>query len=188
MPQPCRVADLHREDGSQVVRDGDDLQHGYYLSKVNGLQGPAVDKSAAGSSDVPDVHEVTRLAVVLIRGLDVGQATNAAALLAGGLRCAAFREPVSDADGVPHVAVCSNVPVLVARSKGQLLRVLTEALNEGLAAVALSGEATGFSNDFDSYKAAVVSSATGDLGLVGVAIYGPHDTVRRLTRSQSVYR
>ncbi|MBK9964837.1 MAG: DUF2000 family protein [Holophagales bacterium] len=133
-------------------------------------------------------EELKRLAVVLHPSLDAGQAANAAAIVAGGLRCEAFAEPIQDAAGVPHAAISCNVVVLKAKSAGQLVRLVDPARELSIGWVVFTRKGTSLSNSFHEYQLLVKNSRAEDLETIAVGIFGTDEAVRALTRAFSVYR
>ena len=133
------------------------------------------------------IEETKRLAVVLGPSLAAGPAANVAAIVAGGLRCAAFSEPIRDASGTPHSAVRWNVIVLKTKSSGQLRTLVEAAKVEPVELVVFSRSGASLSNSFPEYEALVKAARTEDLEVTGVGLFGPDAVVRALTRSFSVY-
>lgn len=131
---------------------------------------------------------VRRLAVVLHRDLEAGQACNAAAIVIGGLRCDAFAAPVNDADGHPHAAIRWNMPILKARNASQLRRLLATARQEGVQAVAFTEVGQEFSNNVGSYADHIRGHEIEALPVVAVGLFGDHAKIRELTKSFSVFR
>jgi hypothetical protein len=129
-----------------------------------------------------------RLAVVLHPSLESGAAANAAAIVAGGLRCEAFEPPVADADGHQHAAVRWNVVVLKARSAGHLKKVLAAARGESVRAVAFTTRGQELSNSFEQYREELSRQHTDALDVVAVGLYGPDAAVRSLTRPFSLFK
>lgn len=133
-----------------------------------------------------DEEQKMRLAVVLDRRLPPGPAANAAAIVAGGLS-AGFGPAVIDADGNAHAAILWNLVVLKADSSGRLAKLLNAAHADSVKAVAFSSRGRELSNSFSSYEREIRAASTADLEIVAVALYGPEETVRALTRSFSLF-
>lgn len=128
-----------------------------------------------------------RLAVVLQKSLAGGRAANVAAVVVGGLKCQAFGEPVKDLDGNRHAAIKWNMPVLRAKTNGQLLKLLNAASAMGVESVAFCDEGRSMSNSFVEYISVVTSHKTEHLSIVGVGLFGDDAAVRELTRQFSIY-
>jgi len=131
---------------------------------------------------------LVRLAIVLHPSLEAGEGANVASVLAGGIRCAGFTDPITDSSGVRHVAVIGNVVVLRAKTGGQLSTLLAAAAAEALDAVVFTRRGQELSNQYEVYRRDVIAGEADGLGVMGVAVFGADEVVRRLTRSCSLFR
>lgn len=131
--------------------------------------------------------EPKRLAAVLHKSLSGGSAANVTAVVVGGLRCLGFTEPVNDMNGVRHAGMMWNMPVLKAKTSGQLRKLLKQAHASGIETVAFTEEGRSLSNSFDTYCELVRSRTTEDLTIVGVGLFGKDAEIRELTRQFSLF-
>jgi hypothetical protein len=129
-----------------------------------------------------------RFAVVLHGDLDAGGAANAAAIVIGGLRSEGFGPPVTDLDGNPHAAVRWNMPILKAKTRGQLSSLLVRARSGGLLCTAFTRQGRDLSNSFDEYARTIAAASAEQLDILAVGLFGPDDEIRALTRAFSVFR
>lgn len=126
-----------------------------------------------------------RFAIVLDGKLSPGPAANAAAIVAGGLS-AGFGPAVEDADGNSHSAILWNLVVLKADSSRRLVRLIDAARTDSVKAVAFTSRGRELSNSFATYQKEIRAARTADLDVIAVALYGPEEKVRALTRSFSL--
>jgi hypothetical protein len=129
-----------------------------------------------------------RAAVVLHPALDAGEGSNVTGILVGGLRCDAFTEAIVDLNGTRHAAISCNLVVLRAKTEGQLHTCAAAAQLPPLKSVVFTRCGQRLSNSFDTYREQVVQGTLRELGIVGVALFGPDEDIRRLTRQFSVFR
>lgn len=133
-------------------------------------------------------NEQQRVAVVLSPSVEYGSAANLAAIVVGGLKCAAFIAPIADQDNNYHVSIYWNVVILKAKTGGQVKKVLLEAKLKGLEVVIFTEEGRALSNSYPIYKELVENHKTEELNVLVVGLFGDDDVVRELTKSLSVFK
>ncbi|WP_413471654.1 DUF2000 family protein [Streptomyces sp. MB09-02B] len=149
---------------------------------------------ASGATAVPSVGTPpmrfdTKIAVLLRDDLATWQRLNVTSFLVSGIGQRipeVIGEPYEDADGVAYLPMFRQ-PVLVFEATKEVLkaahaRVLSRALPRALFTSDLF--ATG--NDRDN-RAAVRSVATGELDLVGLAVYGPRNGVDKVVKGARMH-
>src|SRR5215471_3491427 len=143
--------------------------------------------SATANRTVPRLRTV----IVVDRDLPPGRAANAAAVLALSLGANHPDMPgpdLVDADGGRHPGLFPDgLPILAARTlEVARLRDAAAADPEGLLVdFPAAGQTT---NDYEKFRAMVATTKPDELRYVGVALRGPADTVRTLTRRLSLLR
>jgi hypothetical protein len=137
-------------------------------------------------TDTTEKSQQMRLTVVLDRKLSPGPAANAAAIVIGGLS-AGFGPSVEDLSGNAHAAILWNLVVLKADSSQRLVKLLDAARTNSVKTVAFSTRGQALSNSFLAYEREIQAASTADLEIVAVALYGPEEKVRALTRSFSLF-
>jgi hypothetical protein len=128
-----------------------------------------------------------RVAVVLRPGLRGGEAANAAAIVTAGLRCEAFTNPVTDKTGTAHAAVVWNVVILSAKNSSHMDRILADARETPVAAIAFTAEGRGLNNSFDEYVSLLADRSTSEMTVLAIGLFGVDAEVRALTRKCSVF-
>jgi hypothetical protein len=128
-----------------------------------------------------------RVAVVLRPGLRGGEAANAAAIVTAGLRCEAFTNPVTDKTGTAHAAVVWNVVILSAKNSSHMDRILADARETRVAAIAFTAEGRGLNNSFDEYVSLLAERSTSEMTVLAIGLFGVDAEVRALTRKCSVF-
>ncbi|WP_155058026.1 DUF2000 domain-containing protein [Streptomyces blattellae] len=131
----------------------------------------------------------TKIAVLLRDDLEPWQRLNVTAFLVSGLGTQlpeVIGEPYEDADGVPYLPMFRQ-PVLVFEATKETLtaahaRVLSRSLPRALFTPDLF--ATGHDRD---NRAAVRAVPTGELDLVGLAVYGPRNAVDKAVKGARMH-
>jgi hypothetical protein len=145
--------------------------------------------AATSASTPPPTRFDTKIAVLLRDDLATWQRLNVTSFLVSGIGPAipeVIGEPYEDADKVAYLPMFRQ-PVLVFEATKEVLktahaRVLSRALPRALFTSDLF--ATG--NDHDN-RAAVRSVATGELDLVGLAVYGPRNGVDKVVKGARMH-
>ena len=133
-----------------------------------------------------------RTAIVLRDGLPAGQIANVAAILMGevvrALPNTFGASSVSDRDGLAHAAPQFSVVILRATGSGQLVNTASSiiATQPSLVVRVFSEIGQRLNNAYAQYVEQVSDAATLETNLVGIAISGPDEAVRRVTKKFSV--
>ena len=132
----------------------------------------------------PPVRFPTKIAVLLRDDLLVWQRLNVTAFLVSGIATAApevIGEPYADADAVTYLPMFRQ-PVLVFEGGKELLTAAhSRALGRDVAMSIFTSDLFATGNDADN-RAAVRAVRTGSLDLVGLAVYGPRNTIDKITK------
>jgi hypothetical protein len=131
---------------------------------------------------------MTRCVVVVDETLAPGLAANAAAVMAVTLGSRVpdlVGEDFTDGAGEPHAGlITTGLPVLRApAAELRALRARALQAEVGVIGMPAFGHQT---NDYEEFRALVAETDTPDY--LGLALYGPHKTVRRLTGSLGLLR
>ncbi|MFJ3337223.1 DUF2000 family protein [Streptomyces sp. NPDC086766] len=131
----------------------------------------------------------TKIAVLLRADLEPWQRLNVTAFLVSGLGTAVpevVGEPYEDADGVPYLSMFRQ-PVLVFEGTGKTLTAAhARALCRALPRAVFTGDLFTTGNDRDN-RAAVRAVPTGELDLVGLAVYGPRNAVDKVLKGARMH-
>ena len=135
-----------------------------------------------------------RVAIVLTKDLDRGQAGNVSAILMG--QVGLFEPelygsyPIYDRDGNRHAAIRFSTVILEARNTGQLLTFVQKLTDDGLKIPYFVFSQTGQSlhNAYEQYRDMVEARQAKDLTPVGVALVGEDEDVRAATKRFSLMR
>ncbi len=133
------------------------------------------------------MYKPSRVAIVVLKSLNVGEASNVSALIMGQLslmeRDLYDDEPVLDKLNRPHVAIRHST-VLLKAGPGQLDNLAAKLLAENWQTFScFSTLGQSLNNAFNEYKRLL--STESEVGLVGVGLYGADPAVRRMTKSYS---
>jgi hypothetical protein len=128
---------------------------------------------------------------VVDRDLGIGRAANAAAVLALSLGASRPDLPgadLIDASGGRHRGLFADgLPILSARAS-EIART-REAATGHPDMLVIDFPATGqTTNDYDEFRGMVANTPPEELRYVGIALHGPAEVVRLLTRRLSVLR
>jgi hypothetical protein len=131
----------------------------------------------------------TKIAVLLRDDLPTWQRLNVTAFLVSGIGTAVpetIGEPYSDADHVQYLSMFRQ-PVLVFEGSKELLKVAHgRALTRGIPLSVFTSDLFSTTNDRDN-RAAVRGATTEQLDLVGIAVYGPRNTVDKVLKGASMH-
>ena len=126
----------------------------------------------------------TKIAVLLRDDLAVWQRLNVAAFLVSGIAGThpeVVGEPYEDADGVRYLPMFRQ-PVMVFEGSKEFMATAHErALRREVEHSVFTHDLFATGNDRDN-RAAVKAVATAELDLVGIAVYGPKNTVDKVLK------
>jgi hypothetical protein len=139
--------------------------------------------------DIPPVRFDTKIAVLLRDDLETWQRLNVTAFLVSGLGTRlpeVIGEPYEDADGVPYLPMFRQ-PVLVFEGGKETLKAAhARVLSRSLPCAVFTGDLFATGNDRDN-RAAVRAVPTGELDLVGLAVYGPKNGVDKVLKGARMH-
>ncbi|MYV46158.1 DUF2000 family protein [Streptomyces sp. SID2888] len=151
--------------------------------------GPCPAEQAEHMNDAPPIRFDTKIAVLLREDLETWQRLNVTAFLVSGLGPEipeVIGEPYEDADQVPYLPMFRQ-PVLVFEGGKETLRSAhTRALSRSLPRSVFTSDLFGTGNDRDN-RAAVRAVPTGELDLVGLAVYGPRNAVDKVVKGARLH-
>ncbi len=131
----------------------------------------------------------TKIAIAVRDDLAGWQKLNVTAFLASGIAAGVPEtagKPYEDGTGQQYLEMFRQ-PVLVYAADGPLLTTARErAAGRGLATTIYTEDLFTTDNDDDN-RAAVRAVATGDLNLVGVAVYGPRNVVDKVFKGAALH-
>lgn len=135
-----------------------------------------------------------RIAIIISKQLDRGQAANVAAILMGqaAVCCPDIYDaaPVADRSGNHHAAIHWSTVLLEANGQGQLLNFAEKVKAEqpALTVVLFSQLGQGLHNAFGEYQAQMSSKTTAELNPVGGVVVGGDAEVRQATKKFSLLK
>jgi hypothetical protein len=131
----------------------------------------------------------TKIAVLLRDDLEPWQRLNVTAFLVSGLGAAVpevIGEPYADADDVPYLPMFRQPVLIFEGSKETLTGAHGRALARVLPRAAFTSDLFATGNDRDN-RAAVRAVPTGELDLVGLAVYGPRNAVDKVLKGARMH-
>jgi hypothetical protein len=131
----------------------------------------------------------TKIAVVLRDDLEAWQRLNVTAFLVSGIGPRfpeVTGEPYEDADGTVYLPMFRQPVLVFAGSKEVLAAARERAVSRGLALSVFTADLFATGNDRDN-RAAVRAVRRGDLDLVGLAVYGPRNSVDKVTKGARMH-
>ncbi|MGW7385149.1 DUF2000 family protein [Streptomyces sp. NPDC054794] len=131
----------------------------------------------------------TKIAVLLRADLEPWQRLNVTAFLVSGLGTQApevIGEPYEDADGVPYLPMFRQPVLVFEGTKETLTAAHGKALNRALPRAVFTSDLFTTGNDRDN-RAAVRAVGTGELDLVGIAVYGPRNAVDKVLKGARMH-
>ncbi|MFD9463031.1 DUF2000 family protein [Streptomyces sp. NPDC060027] len=149
---------------------------------------PSGASGVSPSDDVP-VRFDTKIAVVLRDDLETWQRLNVTAFLVSGLGTAVpevVGEPYEDADGVAYLPMFRQPVLVLEGSKETLTAAHGRALSRALPRSVFTSDLFTTGNDRDN-RAAVRAVPSGDLDLVGIAVYGPRNAVDKAVKGARMH-
>lgn len=146
------------------------------------------------SSETPEnglapVRFDTKIAVLLREDLEPWQRLNVTAFLVSGLGSAVpevIGEPYADADGVAYLPMFRQPVLIFEGSKETLTTAHGRALSRALPRSVFTSDLFSTGNDRDN-RAAVRAVSTGELDLVGLAVYGPRNAVDKVMKGARMH-
>jgi hypothetical protein len=131
----------------------------------------------------------TKIAVLLRDDLETWQRLNVTAFLVSGLGSQVpevIGEPYEDADGVPYLPMFRQPVLVFEGTKETLGTAHARALTRALPRAVFTSDLFATGNDRDN-RAAVRAVGTGDLDLVGLAVYGPRNAVDKVIKGARMH-
>ncbi|KGE18725.1 DUF2000 family protein [Paenibacillus wynnii] len=134
-----------------------------------------------------------RIAIILDKNLEIGAASNVAALLMGQ---ASLKDPnlysevpVLDKNNVQHAGIKFSTVILKA-GENQLLNLIKSISEDtpNLNSVVFSQTGQFLNNAFDEYSLEISSKETEETKIVGVIVWGEDELVRMATKKYSVLK
>ncbi|MEU6278525.1 DUF2000 domain-containing protein [Streptomyces populi] len=158
----------------------------------DGAVGGASGHGAVGGASLPDAAPVrfdTKITVVLRDDLEPWQRLNVTAFLVSGLGTTApevVGEPYEDADGIFYLPMFRQPVLVLEASKETLAAAHGRALSRALPRAVFTSDLFATGNDRDN-RAAVRAVPTGELDLVGLAVYGPRNAVDKVVKGARMH-
>ncbi|MFE9450519.1 DUF2000 family protein [Streptomyces sp. NPDC006739] len=131
----------------------------------------------------------TKITVLLREDLEPWQRLNVTAFLVSGLGPTVpevIGEPYEDADGVPYLPMFRQPVLVLEGTKEALTAAHARALSRALPRSVFTSDLFTTGNDRDN-RAAVRAVGTGELDLVGLAVYGPRNAVDKVTKGARMH-
>jgi hypothetical protein len=131
----------------------------------------------------------TKIAVLLREDLEPWQRLNVTAFLVSGLGSAVpevVGEPYADADGVAYLPMLRQPVLIFEATKETLTAAHARALSRALPRSLFTSDLFSTGNDRDN-RAAVRAVPTGELDLVGLAVYGPRNGVDKVVKGARMH-
>ncbi|MGW2233285.1 DUF2000 family protein [Streptomyces sp. NPDC001759] len=131
----------------------------------------------------------TKIAVLLREDLEPWQRLNVTAFLVSGLGTQVpevVGEPYEDADGVQYLPMFRQPVMIFEGTKETLTAAHARVLSRALPRALFTSDLFATGNDRDN-RAAVRAVGTGDLDLVGLAVYGPKNSVDKVVKGARMH-
>ena len=131
----------------------------------------------------------TKIAVLLRDDLAVWQRLNVTAFMVSGIAGThpeVVGEPYEDADGTRYLPMFRQPVLVLEASKETLTAAHARALSRALPRAVFTSDLFGTGNDRDN-RAAVRAVPTGELDLVGLAVYGPRNAVDKVVKGARMH-
>ncbi|WP_369271905.1 DUF2000 family protein [Streptomyces sp. R11] len=141
------------------------------------------------TSTTEPVRFDTKIAVLLREDLETWQRLNVTAFLVSGLGTQlpeVVGEPSEDADGVPYLPMFRQPVLVFEATKESLTTAHTRTLSRSLPRAVFTSDLFTTGNDRDN-RAAVRAVPTGELDLVGLAVYGPRNAVDKVIKGARMH-
>ena len=131
----------------------------------------------------------TKIAVLLRDDLLTWQRLNVTAFLVSGLGTQVpevVGEPYEDADGVQYLPMFRQPVMIFEGTKETLTAAHARVLSRALPRAVFTSDLFATGNDRDN-RAAVRAVGTGELDLVGLAVYGPKNAVDKVVKGARMH-
>ncbi|WP_246886022.1 DUF2000 domain-containing protein [Streptomyces sp. GESEQ-4] len=131
----------------------------------------------------------TKIAVLLRDDLEPWQRLNVTAFLVSGLGTQlpeVIGEPYEDADGVRYLPMFRQPVLVFEATKETLTAAHVRVLSRSLPRALFTSDLFATGNDRDN-RAAVRAVPTGELDLVGLAVYGPRNAVDKAVKGARMH-
>jgi hypothetical protein len=131
----------------------------------------------------------TKIAVLLREDLEPWQRLNVTAFLVSGLGTQVpevVGEPYEDADGVQYLPMFRQPVMIFEGTKETLTAAHARVLSRALPRAVFTSDLFATGNDRDN-RAAVRAVGTGELDLVGLAVYGPKNAVDKVVKGARMH-
>ncbi|MFF4695811.1 DUF2000 family protein [Streptomyces chattanoogensis] len=156
------------------------------------ITSPAVTPPALATAPAagPGPRFETKIAVIVREDLAVWQKLNVTAFLASGIAHSSDdimgRHRYEDASGNDYLALFREPVLCFTADSGALSRTHARALSRAVPTAVYTTEMFRTGNDDDN-RASVRAVAAGDLDLVGLAVYGPRNTIDKITKGLKLH-
>ncbi|MFG1670203.1 DUF2000 family protein [Streptomyces sp. Y7] len=140
------------------------------------------------STEAP-VRFDTKIAVLLREDLEPWQRLNVTAFLVSGLGTQlpeVIGAPYEDADDVPYLPMFRQPVLVFEATKETLTTAHARVLSRALPRAVFTSDLFSTGNDRDN-RAAVRAVPTGELDLVGMAVYGPRNAVDKVIKGARMH-
>ncbi|MFC5801326.1 DUF2000 domain-containing protein [Streptomyces formicae] len=141
------------------------------------------------TSENTPVRFDTKIAVLLRQDLESWQRLNVTAFLVSGLGSElpeVIGEPYADADGTPYLPMFRQLVLVFEGTKETLTAAHARALSRSLPLSVFTSDLFATGNDRDN-RAAVRAVPKDQLDLVGLAVYGPRNTVDKILKGARMH-
>ncbi|WP_369035803.1 DUF2000 family protein [Streptomyces adonidis] len=147
-------------------------------------------ETPAGTAPTPaPIRFDTKIAVLLREDLEPWQRLNVTAFLVSGLGTTVpevIGEPYEDGDGVRYLPMFRQPVLVFEATKETLTAAHARVLSRSLPRAVFTGDLFATGNDHDN-RAAVRAVRTGELDLVGLAVYGPKNAVDKVIKGSRMH-
>ncbi|WP_405584670.1 DUF2000 family protein [Streptomyces sp. NBC_01092] len=131
----------------------------------------------------------TKIAVLLREDLEPWQRLNVTAFLVSGLGTQVpevIGDPYEDADDVPYLPMFRQPVLVFEATKETLTAAHARVISRSLPRALFTSDLFTTGNDRDN-RAAVRAVGTGELDLVGLAVYGPRNGVDKVIKGARMH-
>ncbi|UUU23133.1 DUF2000 domain-containing protein [Streptomyces sp. DSM 40750] len=145
--------------------------------------------SSETSTDQPPIRFDTKVAVLLRDDLETWQRLNVTSFLVSGLGSRVpevIGDPYEDADGTAYLPMFRQPVVVFEGTKEVLKAAHARALSRALPRAVFTSDLFSTGNDRDN-RAAVRAVGTGELDLVGLAVFGPRNGVDKVVKGARMH-
>ena len=145
-------------------------------------------ETPTGTAPAP-IRFDTKIAVLLREDLEPWQRLNVTSFLVSGLGATipeVIGEPYEDGDGVRYLPMFRQPVLVFEATKETLTAAHARVLSRSLPRAVFTGDLFTTGNDRDN-RAAVRAVRTGELDLVGLAVYGPKNAVDKVIKGSRMH-